>query len=199
MLTLYDLSLNINGHNFFRHLSVTCFGGCILKINGANGSGKTSLLRMIAGIQSYSGSIYFKRVNIQNIAKPYCVYIGHNLGIRTDLTVLQNLLFWSQIYHSDLLINSAIKYWNLESLLDMPCSDLSKGNLKKVALARLLSCNSDVWLLDEVDNNLDFNNLTLLNNLLYAKINSGGIVILTSHNHTKLKYMNILELSSFIK
>lgn len=199
MLTCYNLSLKVNDYTLFKGLSFTSFGGGTLLIKGKNGSGKSSLLRMIAGIQQHSGKIIFKGNLIQELNKPYCVYIGHKTGIRLDLSVIQNLVFWAKMYDSDLMLEAAIRYWDLYDVLETECHKLSSGTQKKVALAKLLCCNSSLWLLDEVDTNLDSENFNLLQNLLHIKMDSGGVIICASHNNNLIQNseLNTLYIEDF--
>ena len=201
MLTCYNLSLEVDNEILFQNLSFTCFSGGILFIKGKNGSGKTSLLRMIAGIQNHTGEITFFKNKIEYLEKPYALYIGHKTGIRTDLTVIQNLSFWSKMYGSELMLEASVRYWDLYDVLEVECYKLSAGNQKKVALAKLLCCHSNLWLLDEIDSNLDSTNLHLLQNLLRTKMETGGIVIVTSHNSIGVEnsHMNTLYMEDFSK
>lgn len=195
MLLLHQLQFNIEQRNLF-DLSITFLPSAITYIKGANGCGKSSLLRMIAGImQPNSGDILYKNCNINNIAKPYCTYIGHNLGLKLEMTVFENLKFWSEIYNSAETLYAAIHYFKLHDLLDEKCYTLSSGLQKVVALSRLIACQSDLWLLDEVETNLSKENRDLLNNLIVMKANSGGIILLSSHNENHIKSAQILQLT----
>ncbi|HJD55252.1 MAG TPA: heme ABC exporter ATP-binding protein CcmA [Rickettsia endosymbiont of Pyrocoelia pectoralis] len=177
------------------NLSLTFLPSSITYIKGANGCGKTSLLRMIAGItQPSSGNIYYKNVDINNIPKPYCTYIGHNLGLKLEMTVFENLKFWSEIYNSLETLEAAIHYFKLHEILDEKCYNLSKGMHKMVAAARLIACQSNLWLLDEIETNLSKENRDLLNNLIAMKANSGGIILLSSHLENAIKSAQILQL-----
>ncbi|AAU04237.1 heme ABC exporter ATP-binding protein CcmA [Rickettsia typhi] len=194
MLSLHQLQLNIEKRNLF-DLCITFLPSAITYIKGANGSGKSSLLRMIAGImQPSSGNIYYKNSHINNCQKPYCTYIGHNLGIKLEMTVFENLKFWSEIYNSTETVQAAIHYFKLDYLLDKKCYNLSSGIQKVVAIARLIVCKSDLWLLDEVETNLSKENRDLLNNLIIMKANSGGIILLSSHQESVIKSAQILQL-----
>ncbi|WP_017442666.1 heme ABC exporter ATP-binding protein CcmA [Rickettsia gravesii] len=190
MLSLHQLQFK----NLF-DLNNTFLPSSITYIKGANGCGKSSLLRMIAGImQPSSGNIYYRNCNINNIAKLYCTYIGHNLGLKSEMTVFENLKFWSEIYNSAETLYAAIHYFKLHDLLDTKCYSLSSGMQKIVAIARLIACQSDLWLLDEVETNLSKENRDLLNNLVVMKANSGGIVLLSSHLESSIKSAQILQL-----
>ncbi|EER21133.1 Cytochrome c biogenesis ATP-binding export protein CcmA [Rickettsia tamurae subsp. buchneri] len=194
MLSLHQLQFNLAQRNLF-DLNITFLPSSITYIKGANGCGKSSLLRMIAGImQPSSGNIYYRNCNINNIAKPYCTYIGHNLGLKLEMTVFENLKFWSEIYNSAETLYAAIHYFKLHDLLDEKCYSLSSGIQKIVAVARLIACQSDLWLLDEVETNLSKENRDLLNNLIVMKANSGGIVLLSSHLERSIKSAQTLQL-----
>jgi heme exporter protein A len=196
MLSLNQLTYTINDRILFNNISITFLPSSIVYLNGANGCGKTSLLRMIAGIQRpTSGHISYKYNSfLEESNKPYCTYIGHNLGLKLQLTVFENLKFWSEIYNSLEVLEASIHYFQLQNILDTKCYELSSGNQKKVALSRLLSCQSDLWLLDEVESNLDQKNRDLLNNLIIAKANNNGIILISSHEKALVKsaqFMNI--------
>lgn len=196
MLSFHQLKFSIYQKKLFDNLSITFLNSAITYVKGANGCGKTSLLRMIAGImQPNSGNIFYKNLNINNIAKPYCTYIGHNLGLKLEMTVFENLKFWSEIYNSVETLDAAIHYFKLYDLLDKKCYTLSSGLQKVIALARLIACQSDLWLLDEVETNLSKENRDLLNNLIVMKANSGGIVLLSSHTENHIKSAQILQLT----
>ncbi|HJD67636.1 MULTISPECIES: heme ABC exporter ATP-binding protein CcmA [unclassified Rickettsia] len=196
MLSFHQLKFNIYQKQLFDNLSITFLDSAITYIKGANGCGKTSLLRMVAGImQPSNGNIFYRNLNINNISKPYCTYIGHNLGLKLEMTVFENLKFWSEIYNSVETLDAAIHYFKLYDLLDEKCYTLSSGLQKVVALARLIACQSDLWLLDEVETNLSKENRDLLNNLIVMKANSGGIVLLSSHTENHIKSAQILQLT----
>lgn len=200
MLSLNSISINTNNASLIKDMSLSFVQSAIVYLKGTNGSGKTSLLRILAGIQKPSkGYVTLGRKNIliEDFNKPYCTYIGHKTAIKPEFTVFENLHFWSKVYNSEETLNAAIFYFHLEELIDRKCYELSAGERQKVALARLLSCNSNIWLLDEVENNLDTNNKQLLNNLIISKANSGGIIIASSHNEPLVKSALILNLEDY--
>lgn len=188
MLCFDKLKCSINGENLFSDLSVSLLPSSIMYVLGKNGSGKTSLLRAAAGIARFSsGNIYFKKNNIYDLPKPYCTYIGHNLGIKQELTVFENLKYYSSFYNSLEALEASIHYFKLQEIMDKKCYELSSGTQKRVALSKLLSCKSNLWLLDEVETNLDAENKYLLNNLIISKANSGGIILISSHDAPTIK------------
>jgi len=195
MLTCNNLSLNANERFIFSGLSFTLFPGSITYLRGANGSGKSSLLRMIAGIQKPSGGdISLYKYQLDRIEKPYVNYIGHNTGIKDELTCLENIEIWAKLYDSESMIPAALHYFGLEEMLDIKAYTLSAGNRQKLALSRLLSCSAEIWLLDEVDAHLDEKNRTMLNGAITTKANSGGMIILTSHLESQFKQAIEIEM-----
>ena len=200
MISFNALALNIPGKDLFKTLSLSILPSAIIYLHSPNGSGKTSLLRMIAGIQKPSkGKITFGKDNItiDAMPKPYCTYIGHNTALKLDLTILENIKFWANISGTMELIDAAIHYFQLQKLLSCKAYELSAGERKKVALTRLITCPSQLWLLDEVDVNLDKKNQDLLNNLIITKADSGGIIFLTTHNMPAIKTADIINLQEY--
>lgn len=200
MLTTHKLGLSINDYVVFSNISITFLPSSITYLVGLNGSGKTSLLRSIAGIQQPShGEVLFGKNQLpaKLVSKPFCVYIGHNNAIKNELTVLENLKLWSKFYNSYETIDAALYYFKLNQIAHTKCYELSAGNKQKVALARLLACNSNIWLLDEVDQNLDKNNQELLDKLIISKADSGGIIIMTTHEKPRITSANILNIHDY--
>lgn len=187
----------MNTHTIFKDISMSFLPGTIVYLCGNNGSGKTSLLRMIAGItKPTSGCITLSKENllIDEISKPYCTYIGHLLAIKNDLTVYDNILYYAKMYNTTNLIDASIIYLQIADLLDKKCYELSEGNRKKIAMTRLLLSSVNIWLLDEIDNNLDKDNKMLLNNLIITKANNGGIIIITTHNKPAIESGIVIDL-----
>ncbi|MDX1916680.1 MAG: heme ABC exporter ATP-binding protein CcmA [Rickettsiaceae bacterium] len=199
MLSLNNISIEIHGKNIISNLSCDLDAGSICYIIGKNGSGKTSLLKAIAGIKSLkSGSISIFKHEIAELQKPYCLYIGHENALDPSLLVEDQLTFWAKSYNSFNLIAATIEYWRLREYLQLPCAYLSKGLSQKVSLSRLICSHADIWLLDESDANLDSNNLKLLHNAVISKANSGGIVLMSTHGKIEIESAKILDLNQNI-
>lgn len=201
MLTSNQITLSINNNVVFSNISLTFLPSSITYITGPNGSGKTSLLRMFAGIQKPSGgylSFGKKAVMQKSIPKPYCVYIGHHNALKLELTVLENLLPWAGFYNSQQAIAAALHFFKLTEQVNRKCYELSAGNKQKVALARLLVCHSKLWLLDEVDQSLDQQNRELLDQMIISKADTGGIIIMTTHEKPRIKTATILNMTDYV-
>ena len=200
MITIDSLCFNLEDRCVFKNIMITFLPSAIVLLQGKNGSGKTSLLRMLARIQQpSSGQILFgtKQQPVSFLSKPYCTYIGHNIGVKNELTVLDNIKYWANIFRSETLIGAAIQYFNLHSVLDAKCSHLSEGNKKRVALSRLIVCPSKLWLLDEIDTNLDESNKELLMKLIVTHADNGGLVFLASHTEPPIKTIQTLDLNHY--
>lgn len=199
MISLHSVFINTSEPELIKNLSITFLPSAIVYFRGKNGCGKTSLLRAISGIQRLSsGQITFGKNNIliEDLEKPYCVYIGHKTGIKPELTVIENIEFWAKTYNSPELVSAAIFYFKLKDYTHTKCYALSAGQQQRVALAKLLACSSYIWLLDEVENNLDVESKELLNNLIISKANNGGIIISSSHTESLIKSALIMSASS---
>lgn len=198
MLSFEQLHYNINGKTLINNLSITLLPSSITYIRGANGSGKTSLLKMIAGIQEPSaGKILWQKTDINDLPKPYCLYMGHKTGLKLELTVFENLQFWALVYNSPEILDAAIHYFHLEPILGQKCYKLSAGTQKWVALSKLLSCHSKLWLLDEIEQTLDKERKNLINNLIASKAAGGGVAVIASHEEYGLPASQTIDLVSY--
>ena len=198
MLSIENLKLSSYGKELVKSISVSLFSGSITYIKGLNGCGKTTLLQTLAGLKAIkSGKILLYDLELNNFYKPYCLYIGHNLGLENEMKVIDQIDFWASSYNSPEMIHAALQFWDLGEILDTKISNLSAGNRKKVALSKLTCCHSDLWLLDEVETNLDENNIKFLHHAIITKAQAGGIVLLSSHYDTKIKNSQILYMRDF--
>ena len=196
MLTCENIRLISYDKVLVNNLSVSLLPSSITYLQGYNGSGKTTILRILAGLVKPSkGRIMINGVDINDIIKPYSVYIGHQLAIKRNLTTLEMLNHFANHFRNKESIDAAIYYLGLYDILYEKCENLSHGNLKKLSLSRLILCNCNLWLLDEVETNLDFHNLKLLHQLIISKANNGGIIIMTSHQESSFKTSQTINLA----
>lgn len=170
---------------------------------GPNGSGKTTLLRALAGVSpDYSGEILWRGQQLPEASWAYSrdmIYVGHTPGIKKALTPLENLRWYMSI--SDNLephtIIDALEQVGLRGYEDTPCYQLSAGQLRRVALARLRLSRATLWILDEPFTAIDKTGIDQLEQLLQEHADRGGLVVLTSHQDLMLPQLKILNLCDF--
>jgi len=178
----------------FADLSFTLAPHTLLAVRGANGSGKTSLLRMLCGLLSpAAGSIAWNGNDIHSAREEYCAqiaYIGHLNGVKDDLSGLENLRFAARtagIVASAASVDAALRELGLDGFQRLPCKTLSQGQRRRVALARLcLSASRPLWVLDEPFTALDTAALALTQGLIESHLQQGGMVILTTHQEAAI-------------
>lgn len=202
MLIFEDLACAYNSKIVFANLSATIQPSNSVLLTGANGSGKTSLLRMIAGLQTpYMGNVRWGEYDSVRHAVLYndlaVNYIGHDLAVKEDLTVLENIYYWAELAGDVKFVRYAIDYFGLKQYAKTPCSQLSKGWQKKVALAKLITCGGDLWLLDEAFSNLDEETSEQLAGLIQNKCENGGIAIISSHRNISVDFNYKINISDF--
>ena len=168
----------------FDHLGFGLQEGTLLLLKGANGTGKTTLLKILSGLLSPdSGDILWDNQPIRdnNEFKHELMVIGHKSGVKNDATVYENLEFWAKLYDTELLIPAALSFYNLNRFSDVPAAQLSAGWQRRIALARLIVSPCKLWLLDEPTNFLDDDAVILTASLIEARVKQGGIVVVASH------------------
>ena len=170
----------------FRGLSLRLDPGEALHVTGGNGIGKSSLLRIVAGLApAFAGKMQ----------------TGGTIGLIDERHALDHALslgralaFWSVLDRAE---DSALKRLGLTTLLDVPVRYLSTGQKKRAALARLIGQNAAIWLLDEPLNGLDSDAATLTETLVAEHCAGGGIALIASHQPFTLPYKRTLPLGEF--
>ena len=201
MLSCSNLSLTNNLGVVFSGLGFTMLPGSFLAIRGKNGSGKTSLLKMILGKVDYGdGVIMWNNINVQediNLFRQNICYVGHENSLCYADTVLENLKFWCKFRGEPELLAPAISYFKLDDFLDIKVSLLSAGLRRRVELAKLLLYRTYLWLLDEPEVNLDEFSKNLLMNLLQVRVREGGVVVMVSHGFKEIKAEACFDITNF--
>lgn len=150
-------------------------GGELLLVTGANGCGKTTLIRVLAGILHPTSGTIDNRFGGM-------AYVGHYLGIKDDLSVLENVRFIRDFLGmSDRSCEEVIDQVGLTRVAEQQARTLSAGQRKRCALARLLVSESRLWLLDEPYSNLDLEGVVLVDEILDNHLRSGGACVLATH------------------
>lgn len=173
MLNVHDVQFDYGDKPLLQHVSFTLEAGAILHIKGANGTGKTTLLKLLAGL------LHPTEGQIKN--KNNICYVGHKAGVNTYLTPREHARFDLESKLSDALIDDALVRLKLYEFQHTPCGLLSAGQRHRVGLLQLLSSQALLWLLDEPLIALDQASMKVLGELLLAHVRAGGSVVLTSH------------------
>lgn len=189
-----DNQLNVENITVFRSelplfesVSFTLNAGNAIQISGTNGSGKTSLLRCLCGLSHrHEGVIQWKGRNIDDQQSNFygqLLYIGHALGLKPKLTVEQNLSFYQQLrFESNIdTIKQALEQLNIGAYHDELVGNLSAGQKRRVALARIVCEPVGLWVLDEPMVALDINGQNWLERACNKHLKNDGMIILTSH------------------
>jgi heme exporter protein A len=180
MLAAESLTSVRGGRTLFRDLSFALDTGEALVVAGPNGSGKTTLLRIVAGLLAPA----FGRVALANpnaSAGESVHYIGHLDGLKSALSLRENLVFYRRLFDGSGGADEALAQVGLAGLGSLPVEVLSAGQRRRAALARLLIARRPIWLLDEPASSLDADGQSLLARLMREHRAGGGIVIAATH------------------
>jgi heme exporter protein A len=194
VLELHRVECVRGGRVLFSDLELTLPPGHLLRVQGANGAGKTSLLRMITGLLSPArGELRWQGQPIARLREDYgrqLIYVGHAAALKDDLTARENLRVASALGGqpaSEAEAAAALKGAGLGGRDRVPSRLLSQGQRRRVALARLaLAGSAPLWVLDEPFNALDTVATQWLLGLVGAQLDRGGMVVLTSHQSVAL-------------
>lgn len=171
----------------FTQLSLTLKEGQVIHVSGENGAGKTSLLRILAGVsEPQVGDIYWNDCSIYECREIYnqsLLYLGHKLALSSALSAVENLQFWAGIHKLAGTIDyySVLAEIGLTGLEDMPVAHLSAGQQRRASLCRIWLKPARLLILDEPFNALDKQSRGLLEIKLKQHVDTGGMLILTSH------------------
>jgi heme exporter protein A len=183
MLQTSQLRCERNRRLLFDNLSFSVSPGEILRIEGSNGTGKTTLLRMLCGLyQEYTGDVDWDLPD-------YPIYIGHRHGVKDLLSASENLRWLARLYGSDANddeIHEALGKVGLADFVHSNCGALSEGQRKRVNLARLYLLNSPAWILDEPFSSIDVDGVDSFQNLMDEHLDGGGVILMVTHQHLRL-------------
>jgi heme exporter protein A len=188
MLHVSNLSVARGGMTLLSGVDFSLTSGQIVVLRGANGLGKTSLLRCIAGLQN--------PVEGQITAPETVAYSGHANGLKGQMTVLENLAFWSSIYHGP-SPEVALDAYDLHALADRPAANLSAGQKRRLGLARMQVSGCALWVMDEPTVSLDADNVALFRAALDRHVQSGGAAVITTHIDLAIASARLLDLTRF--
>jgi|TARA_B100000949_G_scaffold78974_1_gene70459 heme exporter protein A len=189
-LTQHNLQINFlelyrNDDRIFSEISFDLSEGQHLLISGANGTGKTSLLRVICGLTiPTGGTILWNQLATNNIDCRYyehLAYLGHKNALIPELTARENLEYTFEGNQSMNRTSSVLEAFDLNNYLDQYAEKLSNGQIRKIALSRILLSEKTLWILDEPAANLDTSGTQFLLTEMQAHLDQGGMLITTSN------------------
>ncbi len=188
MLDVSNLACSRGDHRLFAGLNFSLHPGQIMQVQGANGSGKTSLLRTLCGfIMPDEGRIAWRGESIHELDENYyaeMLYLGHLNAIKDELSALENLrisagLSGVELEEKDAI--AALRRMGLRGRERLPTKVLSQGQRRRVALARMLVSDAKLWVLDEPLTALDVGAVGLIQELIAEHLAKEGMVIFTTH------------------
>lgn len=164
-----------------------------MHVTGANGVGKTSLLRLICGLSPLEqGDILWNSTSIadqKDIFRRDLCYVGHANALQDGMSIRENWLFSCALHGSALdekIMHAALLHFGLKGRIDQLIRHLSQGQKRRVALARLMFTPSRLWVLDEPFVAMDDAGLLVLTNLIASHLNNGGLAVITSHQAVQI-------------
>ncbi|MFT7338915.1 MAG: heme exporter protein A [Marinobacter maritimus] len=202
LLQAVNLQCERDKRILFRELSFSILPGTVTRVEGPNGSGKTTLLRILAGLNdAWTGGLNWCGASIAGQREAFLrnmLYLGHRPGIKPLLTPMENLraLMAGRRPVSDAALGQALEGTGLRGFENIPCRNLSAGQQRRVALARLLVADEPLWLLDEVFTAIDADGVKALEALLQQRAAEGGAVLVTTHHDLALPGMRRLILGA---
>ena len=203
MLSVHNLSCVRDDRILFDKLNFNLEVGQVLQIEGRNGCGKTSLLRILCGLLlAEDGDVRWQGEKIEDVRGEYqseLNYIGHAHGVKAELTPIENLNIGRalSLYPTDISVDDALAQVGLRGFEDVLSATLSAGQRRRVALARLLTVKSRLWILDEPFTALDRVGIKNVEAMLDKHAKAGGIAVLTSHHTVICDHARIIQLDEY--
>ena len=191
-----NLTCSRGGREVFTGLTFSVSGGEALVVTGRNGAGKSSLLRVIAGLVHLAeGVLELEGAEPDTTIAEQAHYVGHQDAVKPSLTVGENLQFWARFLGGgDLPIDLALQAVDLAPLIDLPAAYLSAGQRRRLSIARLVAVPRPLWLLDEPTSALDAPSQNRLAELMRGHLAGGGMIVAAAHGPIGLERPRELQI-----
>jgi heme exporter protein A len=201
-LQSFQLACTRGERNLFANVNFEIQAGDAMRIVGTNGSGKTSLLRLLCGLASPAeGEVRWNGRNVRSVREEFCgdlIYLGHANGVKDDLAAWENLVVAATLSGYPVSREQAWEALDALGLGEvglLPTRSLSQGQRKRVALARLwMKSKTKLWILDEPFTALDRGAVEQLCGVLSKHLASGGMLVFTTHQEIELAGGRMLQL-----
>lgn len=205
ILTLQQLACERDQRLLFSHLDCNCEAGSVLQVLGANGTGKTTLLRTLAGLMTpVAGKIAWRGRGIHSAPdyRGQLLFLGHQTPIKGLLNPRENLHWLARLHQHALecttdRVDHALASVGLAGYESVPCQQLSAGQRRRVLLAQLYLSEASLWILDEPFTAIDRRGVADLEALIEQHRRAGGIAVLTSHQAVSIANALTLDLANF--
>ena len=195
-LVAENIACERGGREVFAGLNFAVGRGGALLVTGRNGAGKSSLLRVIAGLVRLAGGrLALEGGDAESTICEQAHYLGHQDAVKGTLTVAENLTFWTQYLGGKGAVASALKTVGLGTLGTLPAAYLSAGQRRRLSLARLVTVRRRLWLLDEPTTALDADAQKMLAQLMRKHLRGGGLIVAASHGPIGLPVATELRLN----
>ncbi|MFT3732627.1 MAG: heme ABC exporter ATP-binding protein CcmA [Hyphomicrobium sp.] len=196
-----DLVIDRGSRRVIDGLSFSVKRGEVLVLTGANGIGKTTLLRTLAGfIRPFRGFVRLDGGDPELSVAEQAHAVGHSNAVKSSLSVIENAAFWNAYLesgdHSGERIEAALRHFGLEDLAEFPAAYLSAGQKRRLGLARLLVAHRPLWLLDEPTASLDVASSERLVAAVNAHTDEGGLAVIATHLPLGLERARTLDLAA---
>jgi heme exporter protein A len=198
------LSCERGGRRVFEGVDFAVAPGAALLLRGPNGSGKTSLLRMIAGFLeppegrlTWNGRPFDEVDDEAGDGPARIAFVGHLDAVKRALSVAENLTFWSVLYGGGgVTVNQALDRLGIGHLAELPARFLSAGQRRRLGLARLMVTPAALWLLDEPTVTLDEASVAAVEGLIAEHRDGGGMVMVATHAEMAIPGAEVLTLGA---